>query len=257
MEFVVVPLVALLASALTLFSGFGLGTILMPAFALFFPVEIAVALTAVVHLLNNVFKLALVGKSADRGVVLRFGIPALVAAFAGAWLLISLSQAEPLATYDFIGRPAAVTTVKFVMAAIIACFAVLEILPAFQKWSVDRKWLPLGGALSGFLGGLSGHQGALRSVFLLRCNLEKQAYIATGVVIACMVDVARLSVYGLQFSWSHIEDNAMLLAISVAAAFLGAFGGAKLVNKVTLQGVRLLVAVMLVLIAAALAAGIV
>ena len=37
MEYVVVCLVALGASALTLFSGFGLGTVLMPAFALFFP----------------------------------------------------------------------------------------------------------------------------------------------------------------------------------------------------------------------------
>ena len=38
--------VALLASALTFFSGFGLGTLLLPAFALFFPVEQAVALSA-------------------------------------------------------------------------------------------------------------------------------------------------------------------------------------------------------------------
>ncbi len=56
-----VCLVALLASGLTLFSGFGLGTLLLPAFALFFPVEIAVAATAIVHLINNLFKLLLVG----------------------------------------------------------------------------------------------------------------------------------------------------------------------------------------------------
>ena len=34
---------AFLASGLTLYSGFGLGTVLLPAFALFFPVEVAVA----------------------------------------------------------------------------------------------------------------------------------------------------------------------------------------------------------------------
>jgi len=32
---------------------------------LFFPVSIAVALTAVVHMLNNLFKLVLMGKYAD------------------------------------------------------------------------------------------------------------------------------------------------------------------------------------------------
>jgi hypothetical protein len=39
-----------LASALTLFSGFGLGTLLMPVVALFFPLDLAIAMTAMVHL---------------------------------------------------------------------------------------------------------------------------------------------------------------------------------------------------------------
>jgi len=55
-EWIIVSACALLASMLTLFSGFGLGTLLMPVVALFFPLEVAIALTAVVHLANNVFK---------------------------------------------------------------------------------------------------------------------------------------------------------------------------------------------------------
>ena len=46
---------ALAVAALTLFSGFGIGTLLMPVFAIFFPIEAAVAMTAVVHLSNNLF----------------------------------------------------------------------------------------------------------------------------------------------------------------------------------------------------------
>jgi uncharacterized protein len=49
MYLLVVGIVAFLAGGLTLFSGFGLGTLLMPVIALFFPVEVAVAITAVVH----------------------------------------------------------------------------------------------------------------------------------------------------------------------------------------------------------------
>lgn len=56
MEEIIIAVVALLASALTFFSGFGLGTVLMPVFAAFFPVDLAIALTAIVHFLNNVFK---------------------------------------------------------------------------------------------------------------------------------------------------------------------------------------------------------
>ena len=59
MSYLIICTVALLASALTFFSGFDLGTLLLPAFALFFPIEQAVALTAVVHFLNSLFKLAL------------------------------------------------------------------------------------------------------------------------------------------------------------------------------------------------------
>lgn len=87
MDFFIVASAAVLVSGLTLFSGFGLGTLLMPVFALFFPVEVAVAATAVVHGANNILKIGLVGKNADRALILRFGLPAIIAAFAGAMAL--------------------------------------------------------------------------------------------------------------------------------------------------------------------------
>ena len=74
MDFVIIGLVAFLASGLTLYSGFGLGTVLLPAFALFFPAPVAVAATGLVHLLNGLFKGGLLWRQADWGVVLRFGL---------------------------------------------------------------------------------------------------------------------------------------------------------------------------------------
>jgi hypothetical protein len=44
MAYFIICLVAIITSALTLFSGFGLGTLLMPAFAVFFTVDLAIAL---------------------------------------------------------------------------------------------------------------------------------------------------------------------------------------------------------------------
>ena len=70
MDILVIALTAFLASGLTLFSGFGLGTLLMPVVALFFPVEVAIAVTALVHFANNIFKLGLLGSKADPGIVL-------------------------------------------------------------------------------------------------------------------------------------------------------------------------------------------
>jgi len=257
MIYAVVCAVALVASGLTLFSGFGLGTILMPAFAVFFPVAVAVALTSVVHLLNNLFKLALLGRHADTGVVLRFGVPALVTALVGAWLLQWLSGLAPLVEYTLAGRACAVHPVKLAVAAIMAVFAVLEGCSVLDRWSVPPRWLPVGGALSGFLGGLSGHQGALRSVFLLRCNLSKEAFLATGVVIACIVDVGRIAIYAATLPWTALGANAGLLAAATAAAFAGAFAGARLVRKITLRTVQGVVAILLFVLSVALGAGLV
>lgn len=47
-EYAVICLASLAVSGLTLFSGFGLGTVLTPVMAIFFPTETAVAVTAVV-----------------------------------------------------------------------------------------------------------------------------------------------------------------------------------------------------------------
>src|SRR5687768_13085276 len=118
MIYVLICLVAFIGSGLTLFSGFGLGTILLPCFALFFPVELAIALTAIVHFLNNLFKLALFGKFADKKITLAFGIPSVIAAIAGAYLLTAVSEAEPLYSYKIGEHSFFVLPVKLMIAFI-------------------------------------------------------------------------------------------------------------------------------------------
>ena len=255
MEYIIIILASLIAAALTLFSGFGLGTILLPVFALFFPLDIAIGATAVVHLMNNLFKLILLGKHADFPVVLRFGIPAIFSAFAGAWLLLYVSDLDPVFVYTLGSKTYQVLPVKLIIAALMAVFAVLELPAAESRFTFDRKYLPVGGVLSGFFGGLSGHQGALRSAFLLRAGLKKEAFIATGVVIACIIDVSRLFVYRGRFEAALTGDAVYLLLAAVLAAFTGAFVGSRLLKKITMETVQKIVAVMLFLIAIGLAGG--
>lgn len=255
MSLIVISLVACLASGLTLFSGFGLGTLLMPAFALFFPAELAVGMTAVVHFANNLFKLVLLGRHAERGSVLRFGLPAVIAAFAGAKALVWLSGLQPLIAYRFAGRTFEIMPVNASIAALLLLFVVLELSPRFADLKVPPRFMAVGGLLSGFFGGLSGHQGVLRSAFLVKAGLTKEQFIATGVVIACLIDVTRLSVYARNLSRAGIAENAALIAVACASAFVGAFFGARVLEKVTMRTVQRSVAGGLVLIAFALGAG--
>ena len=257
MTYLVLMAVAFIASGLTFFSGFGLGTLLLPAFALFFPAEHAVALTAVVHFLNGLFKLVLVGRYADPNIVLRFGVPAIVASLIGAALLLWLSGIEPLATYRVLGRLAQITPVKLVVGGLLLVFGLGESFPPARGLSFSPRYMPLGGALSGFFGGLSGMQGALRSAFLVRAGLSKESFIATGVVVAALIDISRLGVYVPALLREHAQIDYMLLGGAVLAAFAGAAVGNQWLQKLTMDGVRHIVAAMLLLVAVALIAGVI
>jgi uncharacterized protein len=256
-ELFVVCAAALMASGLTLFSGFGLGTLLMPVVALFFPVDVAIAMTAMVHLANNIFKVGLVGRHANPSLLLRFGVPAIFAAFAGAMILGWLSGAPPLLSYDAWGRTCHISALKLLVGMLIVGFVLLELSPAFSALSLDPKFVPLGGLVSGFFGGLSGHQGAFRSMFLLKAGLTKEQFVATGVLLAVMVDISRMMIYGWDLSRSGGPDVNWTLVISASlAAFTGAVIGKRLLKKMTIRSIQFLVSVLLLVVAAGLITGI-
>lgn len=256
MEFVI-ALVAFAASLLTLFSGFGLGTILTPVFGIFFPLNIAVALTGIVHLLNNLFKLSLLGKNASKAQVIQFGIPSVVGGFAGAMVLSLLSYLPPLLVWECCGKMLEVSLLKISIAVLMIVFAFMEIIPSLKQLNFARRYLTLGGLLSGFFGGLSGHQGALRSAFLVNSGLSKEAFIATGVVIACMVDLTRLPVYFARFSSQTLLEQWPILLIATLSAFAGAYLGARFLKKTTLEGIQKLTAAMIVCIGLLLGVGLI
>lgn len=255
MEIVIISLTAFLISILTFFSGFGLGTILTPVFMLFFPVELAIGLTGVVHFFNNVFKVFLVGKNADKTVLLKFGVPAVIMAFVGAWLLFQIPDSKPLFDYNLMGKTFEVYPVKFLISILLIIFASMDLIPYFSKLKFGKEKLSLGGALSGFFGGLSGNQGALRTAFLIKAGLSKEAFIGTAVIVSTFVDFTRLSVYATKFTKAGLTDNLTLVICATLSAIIGAFFGNKLLKKVTFKFLQIFVAIMLILISIALGAG--
>lgn len=256
-ETIVISLAAFLIAVLTFFSGFGLGTLLTPVFMIFFPVDVSIALTGVVHFCNNIFKLVLVGRRADREVLIRFGIPAVIAAFAGAWLLLHITDLQPLYSYHIGGKTFEIYPVKFIVSVLLIVFAIIDLVPYFSKLQFAKEKLPIGGMLSGFFGGLSGNQGALRSAFLIKAGLSKEAFVATAVVASTFVDFTRLSVYATRFARIGLQDNITVVVCATLSGIAGAYLGNKLLKKVTLRFIQVLVAVMLILVSLALGAGLI
>ena len=257
MEVLLLSLVAFLASILTFFSGFGLGTILARVFMLFFPVDVAIALTGIVHLFNNLFKLFLVGRKTDWSVFLRFGIPAILAALLGSWLLLRISDFEPVYSYEIAGKQFDIYFVKLVIGILLMLFAIMDLIPRFEKMAFNQKMLPVGGLLSGFFGGLTGNQGAFRSAFLIKAGMTKEVFIGTAVAVSTAVDFTRLGVYSTRLFEIDIIQNSTILLCATLSAILGAWIGNKLLKKVTLRFLQVVIAVMLILFSILLGLGVI
>ena len=101
---------------------------------------------------------------------------------------------------------------------------VLPVLKISESWTSIR--LPeaedrLGGLGSGFLGGLTGHQGALRAMFLKQRLPDKSEYAATAAVLALVVDATRIPIY-LWNDRTVLTVDVWLLGGFVIAALIGA-----------------------------------
>jgi uncharacterized membrane protein YfcA len=250
MSLIIIPLTAFLASILTFFSGFGLGTFLLPIFTLFYPAPIAVGLTAIVHFLNNSFKIGLVYKNINWQVVLKFGVPSLIAALAGSFLLKAIStNSIILFSYNLNNHIFYGSLINVMMGILIIFFSLVEVIPFFKKIAISQNYLGIGGVLSGFFGGLSGHQGALRSSFLVRLNLKKEAFVATGTCIACIVDLGRMTIYAMTFNFSYLKESSSVISLALLCAFLGALIGNKLLKKTTLSFLKWFVTSFMIMIA--------
>ncbi|MBT6439262.1 MAG: TSUP family transporter, partial [Flavobacteriales bacterium] len=134
-------------------------------------------------------------------------------------------------------------------------FALFDIIPRLKNLEFSSNLLIPGGALSGFFGGLSGHQGALRSAFLIKSGLTKEHFIATGVSVACLVDISRLLIYSKSGSFESTLDNLPLILSATGAAFIGAILGKQLLKKVTIDALKLFVGGLIIVLAMGLALG--
>ena len=224
----------------------------MAAMIWYYPPELAIALTGFVHFVNSALKSAL-NRSVNWKIVLVFGLPSLLAAVIGSVFLTMLSN-KTLILFDLtetlLTRP--VSLLKFIIGFFMMSFSILE-LTLKGKTSALPLWL--GGALSGFMGGLSGHQGALRSVFLMNRVGEVSAFVSTAAFIGLMTDVSRNSIYLVTLNWGTVDIPQLVLTVIAAAA--GVLIGTRLLKKITFGFIQTMVSIGLFLLGSATVTGLI
>ena len=209
-EILLVTLGAFLAAALTVPAGFGLSTILTPLVLFLLPVHEAVAVVAIVHCAHNAGKYIALKDAVDFNAFRRYGIWLVGGSVVGA-LLQNQVPNDPL---------------LLLVGIFLVVWPVLTISEKWTGYRIPEANDRLGGFGSGFMGGLSGHQGALRAMFLTTRLPDKMAYAATASVLALCVDLSRIPVYFF-FRTEEISNEIPLIVILVISALLGVRVGKK------------------------------
>lgn len=235
LNFIVILVITLLISTLTLLTGFGVGTVLTPTFAFFYEAKTAVLLVSIVHLSNNLLKFGLFREHINKEVFVKFGVISLAGAAAGSLLQNVLAG----------------NSIRYALAIFLILAGGVEFIPSASKFKIPRSFDFVGGFFSGFLGGLIGNQGAIRSAYLLNYDLSKESFIATATAIAIVIDLTRIPVY-LYNQMPQLEAAALPLLVITLVAFAGTLFGKSLLKKISLERFRKTVSVCVVMLGAAL-----
>jgi uncharacterized membrane protein YfcA len=99
--------------------------------------------------------------------------------------------------------------------------------------------------LSGFFGGFSGHQGALRAMFLSKTNVTKEEFVATSSTIGLLIDLTRIGVYTSYIPILASSSIHFTLVAAIVVAFCGSYLGSKILQKTTMKVVQFLVSILL------------
>lgn len=225
-------LLSYIAAVVATLAGFGSSTILIPVAMIFMDAKTAIFMVACFHLLNNLFKIQAFRKKIDFKIFLLFGIPSIIFAFIGSALI------------SFIP----VTVIKKSIAVFLIIFAAYSLIkPEFKVKKSDINAV-IGGGLSGFLAGLIGLGGAIRSTFLIAFDLAKEIYVGTSAMIGFVIDLTRIPTY---IFTNIVEDTSyyILLPFMVLSAYLGVKTGKKFLGKINQITFRKIVLIAIILVA--------
>lgn len=232
MTIIAIALLTFIASVVGTITGFGVSTLMIPLLVSWFPLAETLLFVGVIHLVTDIWKLLFFHAGIRWRVLLFFGGAGIFASYLGALLSVQ-AAVQPL--------------FMRILGGFVVGYAVFLIVRPLFSLVPTVSTMMQGGMLSGFLAGLFGMGGALRSLFLLSFNFEKTVYLATDGAIALVVDLARL--------WTYVGQGAALeqpllqsLVVCIPLSFLGAKGGEWAVRVVSQKQFRLIVASFLLLI---------
>ena len=222
---------SILAGAIASVSGFGIGSVLTPVLMLSMPAAHAVAIASIPHAIATAIRCLSLRRAVDTVTFRQFGIASGIGGLAGAALQASV--ASPILTS--------------ILAVLLIMSGLSELLRRRVPLPPTPRWRLVGGALSGFFGGLVGNQGGIRAAALLGFQLPPRAMVATATATALIVDAARMPIY-LSIEHTAIVAGTRVWVVASAGAILGTVIGMPLLRWIPETTYRRLIGAFLVVL---------
>ncbi|MGZ3331343.1 MAG: sulfite exporter TauE/SafE family protein [Gemmatimonadaceae bacterium] len=225
---VVVAVAGVLAGGIAAVTGFGIGSLLTPVLAFQVDTRLAIAAVSVPHLIGTAQRFWTMRRNIDRRLLLEFGITSAAGGLAGALLHGQLNS----------------RALTVVFGSLLLFTAVAELTGWMRRLHWGRSFGWVAGALSGFLGGLVGNQGSIRTAGLLAYEVSPGAFVATATTVALIVDGARMPVY-IATQGREIAALWPVLTVATLAVVIGTALGMRILPRLPERTFRRSVAILL------------
>jgi len=222
---VLVAAIAVLAGAVASVAGFGIGSLLTPIFAWQMGTKLAVAAVSIPHAAGTALRFAMLRQHVDRKLLISFGLMSAAGGLTGALL------------QSYLGSPA----LTLVFGILLVFAGVMGLTGLAERMRFGGWMARVAGALSGFLGGLVGNQGGIRSAALLGYDVSKQAFVATATAVALLVDGARVPVY-LATQGQEVAETWPYLLVATVGVLVGTVVGGRVLRRLPEKVFKRLVA---------------
>jgi len=211
-SFLIFLSIALVAEVIATIAGFGSATLLVPVAAFFFDVKTAIALVGLFHFAGSLVDGLIWRKYINWRIGILFSILGVVTSFLGAYLVSSLPPQLVLKILGFF----------------LVSYSLYELSGRELRLPHSTLAILGAGGLVGFLAGLVGTAGALRTAFLSTFKLKKEQFLGTSFAIAFAVDLTRVATY---LGSGILKLDLGIWAAILAVAIVGSLIGKKLVFK--------------------------
>jgi uncharacterized protein len=222
---------AICGGAIASIAGFGIGSVLTPAIAPVLGTKLAVAAVSIPHAIGTSVRLWRFRREVDWSVVRSFGVTSAAGGLAGA-VLNTWATSRAL---------------ELVFGSLLVLAGLSQVTGYAKRWRLQGALAWVGGALSGFFGGLVGNQGGIRTAAMLGFEVNARQFVATTTAVALLIDMVRVPVY-LAVEWVDLARLGPLLTLATLGVIIGTFSGETLLGLVPEQRFRTIVGLLLVLL---------